>query len=422
VTAHVVRNRLTDGRSNAQHLYFTGPSLTADDRRLVFLADAARPARGPYDPEALVDVHVLDRRDGAIERLSDNRTGVQRSYVYFGGHPDAGIAPGSVALAAIPGVVCYLHGRLVHRADVTGGKDEVIAEIASGMATGYGALSDDGTRYCLPAIDASAFMDLHRIDETVRANGLASHLWIFDTSSGRLVADVEVSGGWVTHAQFRPRDASTIAFNHEWAAEGGRRRIWLWDGRSIRPLRAVDDGDDRGPATPDDEVEHEVWTRDGERVVYHGRYAAGPHPFAGRAFLGSIEIATGAVCEIPLPIDYTRYGHVAPGAAGRLVTDGLAPDDAWGFGQAGRRAAVPARLDGADAPPEDDGGGWISRLDVDWKATRIAWTPLVRHGSTWSSQDAHPHPVFDHAGSSILFTSDDVGYRAVYEVAAAVPA
>jgi Tol biopolymer transport system component len=45
-------------------------------------------------------------------------------------------------------------------------------------------------------------------------------------------------------------------------------------------------------------------------------------------------------------------------------------------------------------------------------------TPLVEHGSSWSSQDAHPHPVFDPGGRSVLFTSDRAGVRAVYRVEA----
>jgi hypothetical protein len=419
MNARAVPARLTDGRSNGQLLYFTGPSLTADDRHLVFLGDASRPARGPYDPDALVDVWVLDRADGSLRRLTSNRVGVRRSYVYFGGHDDAGIAPGSVALAAEPRIVCYLDGTSVRRVGVASGDDRQIGEVATGLANGYGALSDDGARYCLPVMDASAFADLHAIDATVLANGLVSPLLGFDAVAGGLVDDVAVPDGWVTHVAFRPGDPTTILYNHEWASDGGARRIWLWDGRSRRTLRAVGEG---GPATPEDEVEHETWTRDGARVVYHGRYAAGPHPLAGRAFVGWIEIATGCVSEIPLPDGDTRYGHVATGPAGSLVTDGLAAGDAWGPATAASRGPVPPRIDAADAPPEDDGGAWISRLDPDWTAGALRWTPLVRHGSSWSSQDAHPHPIFDHSGRSILYTSDEDGFRAVYEVPAVVAA
>src|SRR3954469_24970350 len=90
--------RVTDGTWNAQHLYFTSSSLTSDDRRLVVIGDRDGVARGPYDPDAAVNVFVVDLESGEAERVSRNAAGVLRSYVYFGGHPDRGIAPGSVVL------------------------------------------------------------------------------------------------------------------------------------------------------------------------------------------------------------------------------------------------------------------------------------------------------------------------------------
>jgi hypothetical protein len=61
-------------------------------------------------------------------------------------------------------------------------------------------------------------------------------------------------------------------------------------------------------------------------------------------------------------------------------------------------------------------GAWISLLKPDWTAGTIDWRPLYRHGSSWKSQDEHPHPIFDHAGGSVLFTSDVDGTRAIYRV------
>jgi Tol biopolymer transport system component len=43
-------------------------------------------------------------------------------------------------------------------------------------------------------------------------------------------------------------------------------------------------------------------------------------------------------------------------------------------------------------------------------------TPLVEHGSSWSSQDDHPHPIVTPDGRSVLFTSDRRGSRAVYRI------
>lgn len=60
----------------------------------------------------------------------------------------------------------------------------------------------------------------------------------------------------------------------------------------------------------------------------------------------------------------------------------------------------------ADARVEDAGGRWITLIDFDRSTRRPAWRPILHHGSTWLSQDAHPHPSFDHAGRSVTFTTD----------------
>ena len=65
-------------------------------------------------------------------------------------------------------------------------------------------------------------------------------------------------------------------------------------------------------------------------------------------------------------------------------------------------------------------GGIVSSVMADWEAKRYDWLPLCRHGSSWKSQDAHPHPIFNHAADAVYFTSDKTGKRAVYRVDAPV--
>ena len=45
-----------------------------------------------------------------------------------------------------------------------------------------------------------------------------------------------------------------------------------------------------------------------------------------------------------------------------------------------------------------------------WPARTIEWRPLTRHGSSWSTQDEHPHPIFDHSSTAVYFTSDHGGH------------
>jgi Tol biopolymer transport system component len=41
---------------------------------------------------------------------------------------------------------------------------------------------------------------------------------------------------------------------------------------------------------------------------------------------------------------------------------------------------------------------------------------MCRNGSSWKSQDEHPHPVYNHAANAVYFTSDKSGKRAVYRI------
>jgi oligogalacturonide lyase len=406
--------RLTDGRWNAQHLYFTGATLTSDDRRIVLIGDRDRPARGPYDPEAAVNVFVLDRQDRSLEPISANSDGIRRSYVYFGGHEGRGIAPGSVALHPGSGSVYYLQGDSVIRSSCVDGSLRPIAEIERGFVTGYGAVSADGSRYGLPGIARAAFGNLNAIDGHVRRSGLSSHVWVFDTATGRLVEDLEVPGAWVTHIQFHPARPTVLLLNHEWAEQAGEHRLWLRDGSGVHPLRTRDRIAAGTPISLDDYVDHEIWSRDGTSIVYHGTYAPGDHPLAGRSFIGRVAFVDGSIQEIPFPRGFDRYGHFGVGPRGQLVTDGYAD-----FGSPRNvNRPWPGRFDGAEALAEDDGGAWISQVDVDWDAARIGWIPIGRHGSSWWSQDSHPHPTFDQGGREILFTSDRGGFRAIYAVRA----
>ena len=403
--------RIAWGPGNTQHLYFTGASLSADGRLLVVLDDADRPARGPYDPDALVNVEAVELATGERRRLSDNRVGVRRAYVYFGGHPEAGLAPGSVVFDPARETAYMLVGRTIWAADARTGVRRPLATIKAGLATGYAAVSGSGRRLCLPAIDAAAFRDLHAIDRTVRELELSTRIEVWDTSSGALVDEVVVPRAWVTHVQFRPGTDDVLLFNHEWAEAGGERRLWISDAAGVRPLRTQAAVRSATPVRPDDFVDHEIWSADGRTVIYHGTYAHDAGALARRSFLGRAVVDEGVVDEVPFPPGFDRYGHFAVARDGLVVTDGCAT-----FGTEDARGPVPARVDGADAPPEDDGGSWISAAIVDWDAGRLEFVPLARHGSSWSSQDAHPHPVVDRERSRVLFTSDRDGRRAVYAV------
>jgi len=374
--------RVTDHpEANEQLLYFTSSSLTAGNDRLVLLSDRTG---GP-------NVFVRDLNTGDETPLTDNRGGMQFSYVYFDGTPHAGLAKASVSLDHQRGRLYYIQDDQLWRAELNGRRHR-LAALPEGQVTAFTHVSSDGRWLCVPTIEAGVFGDDYRVptggvDHHVREHQLASHLRIYNTQTGEQTACTPVPGGWVTHVQFHPTDPTRILYNHEWADEAGLRRMWLWDGQDHHRLRPMTQGRD-----PRDWVCHEVWSEDGGAVIYHGQYHEGP------AFLGRVEMQTGRAIELALPDDWRGYGHFVTGPDDRIVTDGYF-----------RR----------DDEPAEKFGRWIAEVAPDWQQRTLTWTPRVRHGSSWVDQDAHPHPVFDHTGRWVYFTSDRDDRRAVYRVTTA---
>lgn len=365
------------GPGAEQLLYFTSPSVTADGRVLITIAD------GSGHP----NLRVRKLATGETETLTDNIHGFLQSYVYYDGHPGRGLGKASVSLDAATGRVYYLQGREIRCADPRG-KSRLLARYPEGQITAFTHVSPDGRWLCVPTVDAVAFAGCEgpHIADKVRKEGLSSWLRIYDTENGSEVACERVMGGWVTHVQFCPADSRLLLYNHEHSRTSGEDRMWLWDGRDHRRLRAT--GGNRRAA---DWVCHEMWERDGSAVIYHGRYVEGP------GFLGRVDVSGDGLAEVAFAETWRGYGHFTTGRPGRLVSDGY------------------YQHPGDDPDPRR--GKWISVITADWEGRRLVWTPLCEHRSSWKNQDVHPHPVFDPECRNIYFTSDFEGAPAVYRVA-----
>jgi oligogalacturonide lyase len=370
---------LTSSTANDQLLYFTSTSLLADDQHLVFLSDRT----------GQPNIFLRDLKTGRERQLTSNTEGFLKSYVYFDGAPYRGLGRASVSLDPAHGVVYFLQGRQICAVD-TNGTQRVLAEYPEGQMTAFTHVSADGTRLCVPTTDARALDDdkqlngkpPYDIDRRVQDENLCSYLRVYDTATGKEILCERVPKAWITHVQFSPLDHTLILYNHEWCADPGIRRMWLWDGHRHLRLRPEGDGRSRTDWTC-----HEMWERDGSAIIYHGGFANGP------SYIGRVKPDGSGQVEIALPKAWNRYGHFTVGRPGWLVTDGCytKPDEA-----------------------AKSGGAWISVLQVDWAARAYIWQPLCQHGSSWRSQDAHPHPIFNHASDRLLFTSDKTGKRAVY--------
>jgi len=389
---------MPDSSANDQLLYFTSPSLTADDRHLVFISDRT----------GHPNLFTRDLATGAQRRLTANTEGFLKSYVYFDGNPYRGFGKASVSLDVHRGLVYYIEGRRICVSTLEG-ETRTLAQTPAGQMTAYTHLSADGRLLCVPTTDARALdgdrklerSPEYNVDERIRSEGLSSFIRIYDTATGREIACERIPRAWVTHVQFSPCDASRILYNHEWTVDDrGIRRLWLWDREGHRPLRSEGEGRDRM-----DYVTHEMWEPDGKGIVYHGCHVRSASPdFPNlQQFVGRVTPDGGDPVEIAVPRPWGRYGHYTIGNRGDLVTDG--------YYEEADDAAPERKTWGAM-----DGGAWITCLKADWANRSLRWMPLCRHGSSWNWQDCHPHPVFNHAADAVFFTSDREARRAIYRV------
>ena len=88
---------------NTQLLYFTCSSLSTDDQRIYLISDK----------DGHPNVYVKDLNSGVEQRLTDNRHGILKSYVYFDGNPGRGLGKASVCLDCKRDVVFFIQDNLI---------------------------------------------------------------------------------------------------------------------------------------------------------------------------------------------------------------------------------------------------------------------------------------------------------------------
>jgi hypothetical protein len=364
---------------NCQLLYFTSSSLLKSDEMIFFISDKT----------GSPNIFVKNLFDETETKLSNNTNTYMKSYVYFDGELRVGLGKASVSLDANNNIVYYILNNKIMRATLDG-DIKILAELPQDQMTAFTHISSDGKLICVPTVDIRA-LDYetaennqvpYNIDMRVQEESLNSYIRVFDTESGEEVLCEKVNKAWITHVQFSPIDNNLILYNHEWPAFNcGIRRMWLFDGKNHIPLRNESENRSRNDWTC-----HEMWSSDGKSIIYHGKYEN------KISYIGKINIDDLSLTEISIQDNYKTYGHFTISNSGELVSDGYFELD--------------------DKP--SDKGEYISLQKVDWENKKINWIPLCKHNSSWKSQDAHPHPIFNHKGDKIYYTSDVSGKLQIY--------
>ena len=344
---------------NTQLLYFTCSFLSRDDQRIYMISDQG----------GSPNVIVRDMFTGKETQLTDNTKGILKSYVYFDGTFGQGLGKASVCLDYNP------------------------------ETEGAG-------------LDKRPIYD---IDERIQKENLSSYLCVYDTESGRLMYEKKIPRCWITHVQFNPVNPEIIMYNHEWPSfDCGIRRIWMYDHSSDEIIRVRTEGGDtlgnsRGfLRKAGDWVCHEMWSDDGKSIIYHGGYENGP------AMVGKYDLESRKYWEIALPDDYNAYGHFTMDHKGNLVCDGYFKYP-WEI----KKVRENSTDNGPDPHKKD--AEYICKVIPDWDNGILTWVPLCKHESDWLGQDAHPHPIYSHAGDRVFFNSRMEKTVNVYCVSARTP-
>lgn len=424
-----------DSVCNSQLLYFTCSSLSVDDERLYMISDR----------DGHPNIWVRNLLTGAERMLSRNTKGYLKSYVYFDGMQDEGLGKASVCLDYLRENVYFIQDRDICVCDKDGNL-RVLNQVPEGRMTAFTHVSSDGTRLCVPMTDGRILdfdpdtegsgldkRPVYDIDGRVQNENLSSYLCVYDTKDGRLLYEKEIPRCWITHVQFHPTDPEIIMYNHEWSSfDCGIRRINLYDHHTDRYFHVRSEGNDtkgnpRGfVRSRNDWVCHEMWQDDGEHIIYHGGYENGP-AMAGRCTidLSALEESAkfrqedlpdgfGVVSyeEIALPDEYTAYGHFLMDHEGNLTCDGY-------YRMPGEKVIERENSTDNGPDPHRKDGAYICKVVPDWPDGRLNWIPLCRHDSDWLGQDAHPHPIYSHAGDRIFFNSRMQNKINIYCVCAA---
>lgn len=412
---------------NTQLLYFTCSSLSADDERIYLISDR--------DGHPNVWMHDMFR--GTDRKLTDNQKGILKSYVYFDGTQDEGLGKASVCLDYIRERVYYIQDDKICRTD-RDGNIQVLNRVPDGRMTAFTHVSLDGTKLCVPMTDGR-ILDFdpdtegygldkrpkYNIDQRAQDEGLNSYLCVYDTESGALLYEKTIPLCWITHVQFHPLDSDIIMYNHEWSAfDCGIRRVNIYDHHRdifyhVRTEGSDTKGNPRGYArSRKDWVCHEMWTDDGRSIIYHGGYADGP-AMVGRCDIDFTSndadgLPARSFWEIALPDEYNAYGHFLMDHRGNLTCDGY-------YRMPGEKIIERENSTDNGPDPHRKDGAYITKVEPDWDDGILHWVPLCKHDSDWLGQDAHPHPIYAHAGDRIFFNSRMAHTVNVYAVSARTP-
>jgi len=353
----VMVTRLTDGVGNSIHPYFTQTLVSEDSK--ILLIESTRSGRW--------QLFSLELDTGLMVQLTD----------------DFNIFPHKSCLDPKKLIAYYWDGRILKSVDLQTLKTEEIYVAPSGFHTGILSLSGDGKYLAFVYSE-----DLEMSTGTgAQYSQMLEHLYRRPTSvimrvdlKGERIEAVWGEREWISHVNISPVDPDIILFCHEgpWHLV---QRMWIVraDTHEIYPILQQKRYLERAG--------HEYFTRSGKVVTQ----------YSVRETSGSTE---WTFFDVIMDTDGTILGKYRyPGPSPTHIQTNPTEDLFVG--------------DGAFPTPEfKDGRDYIGLIRHRDDMCEVR--PLCHHGSSWLTQESHPHPIFTPDGKNVIFTSDREGVCNVY--------
>ncbi len=355
-TGALVR-RLTGDGSNNHHLYFTSTSFVGEGEGVVFASDRS----GAWQ------LYMLETASGKIVQLTDRES-----------------AGGFAACLAPEGRLFYFEGPALKVLSVDVLDERELYRAPEGMVAALPTCTADGNYVAFAyREDLPVSTETGRIYSTMAERYYQRPTCVVmrvDTDSGEAVA-AWGERAWISHVMIHPTRPELILFCHE-GGSSVKQRMWTVDvsvrlRREAQPLFRQEHGEN---------CCHEYFTRQGE-VGFQCSVQSEGEDLSFNCF-----VRTDGTYLRQFLLPGPRPGHIQSNSDNTLI-----------IGDRGYRS------------PEDAEGDKFMSLMTHTNG-RAEVRRLCRHGTSWTQQIGHPHPIFSPDDRWALFSSDTGGKCNVYMV------
>ncbi|MCS7120890.1 MAG: oligogalacturonate lyase family protein [Nitrososphaerota archaeon] len=351
--------RLSDNVGNTLHPYFTQNLLRSDDGMLLCASDRT----GAWQ------LFLLDLRDECMIQITEGTS----------------IAPGAPCLTHDGKTTFYWDGGSLMMVNNKTLETQRIFELPEGWRPTKLSITRDG-RFL-----AFAIGEIIKLWELLTKNKISSHLHLglyarprsilfrYDVKCGEAMP-VWGEQAWITHVNIHPLNPDLILFNHEgpWHLV---QRMWVANAETheiypLLPYRRIYE-----------RAGHEFFT-DGGRVAaqYSRRYS--PSSQEWECF------------DVFLDIDGSNVKMYRYERNIRTPSHMFSRDEKIGV------------IDRSYLTRDREDDSYVS--SVRYEEGKAILKPICRHGSTWSGQAAHPHPIITFDKKHVIFTSNMEGRENLY--------